>query len=233
MKEQSHPESGNVAFIILLAIALFAALSFALTQNRGGNASLMTEQQAKIVAQEIISYGNTVANAVQKMKLNGVADTQFSFENTVFLEGSSYITGPGSNPNCTTNACKVFAIGGGDVTAQKIGPKGVNLNFAGPEAGVWVPYSASHTNVGSSSGDLFIGLAKPTLEVCRMINNILGVAGPNDAPPLFTANGTLFTGTYNNGAFGTPASMAGKTEYCYEITDHAGWYVYMKVLLAR
>ena len=47
-------EAGNIFFFILLAIALFAALSYAVSSNRGGSTNIFTEEQSKLAAQEII-----------------------------------------------------------------------------------------------------------------------------------------------------------------------------------
>jgi hypothetical protein len=232
---QSHrAQRGNVLFIILLAIALFAALSYAALQgSRTGTAGL-TDEQAKIVAQEVMTYGNTVADAVQKLRLRGVTENQISFENTVFKNTSGTLYhAVGSNTNCTNDGCKIFSLNGGAVTAQKIGPNGV-VASTGNEAGSWIAYSAAWQGVGTSAGDLLFAMAKPSLKVCQYINRMAGVSSTtSDLPPAFTPTATTFNGTYSNSAFGAPANLNGKTEFCYENIATPGAYVYIRVVLAR
>ena len=103
-------EQGNVFFYILIAVALFAALSYAVSRNNTGSTDIFTDEQAKLAAQEIIEYGNTVANAVQKLRLRGCSDTEISFENDI-IDGYE---------NGTNTSCQVFHVDGGDINWTSI-----------------------------------------------------------------------------------------------------------------
>ena len=59
----SKSEHGNALFYILIAIALIAALTFAIASSLRGNAGISTERTG-IIAADIIATGNRVAEAV-------------------------------------------------------------------------------------------------------------------------------------------------------------------------
>ncbi len=121
-KTSYDSQSGNVLFYILIAVAMLAALSFAVSQgNRGGTQGL-NEDRAKLYAGEIIEYANTVANAVAQIKLRGYSDTEISFENSI-------VSGYG-NPNCTDDVCKIFHPSGGGLSYLKPAPEWLDNSFS-------------------------------------------------------------------------------------------------------
>lgn len=178
-------EQGNVFFYILIAIALFAALSYAVSRNNSGSTNIFTDEQAKLAAQEIIEYGNTVANAVQKLRLRGCSDTEISFQNNIV---GGYINTP---PSPADNSCHVFETNGGNI----------NFNLSNDAAYI---FSGSQliSNAGDGAiGDLAIYLRDVPNDVCSRINQSLNITSNNVIP---TDDGTqattLFTG--NNYATG-------------------------------
>ena len=90
--------------MILIAVALFAALSYALSQQRDGTKGLSTEK-VRLLASDVIDMGNGLADANARLRLRRIADTAISFENSTVI---GYI-----NPNCTDDSCKIFAFDGG------------------------------------------------------------------------------------------------------------------------
>jgi len=104
-----HPESGNVIVIIFVAVALLAALSFALSQGSRTGESNLSEQQASLLATEILDYSNSIRNAVRQLKIQGCNDTEISFENgivTLYTNASAP----------ADNTCHVFHPSGGGQT---------------------------------------------------------------------------------------------------------------------
>ena len=72
MKEKFQQESGNALIYVLVAIALFAALSFTLArQNKGGETGALDDKKARLYATQIISYAAQAQNAVQQMIASG------------------------------------------------------------------------------------------------------------------------------------------------------------------
>ena len=111
-KSHQH-QSGNVLFLILIAVALFAALSYAVTQSgRSGGGDASAEKNA-IIASELLQYSTALRTAITRMQIsNRCEDTDLSFERAPF-NGSDpcYV-----NPNNTSNfSCFVFHPDGGGV----------------------------------------------------------------------------------------------------------------------
>lgn len=67
-----HSAKGNALFLILIAVALFAALSYALTQSgRGGGG--IDREQAEIKAAEIVQYVGSIRHAATRLRTLGNA----------------------------------------------------------------------------------------------------------------------------------------------------------------
>jgi len=97
-------QSGNALFLILIAVALFAALSYAVTQSGRGNAGIEREQQ--MIDQAVSEQCNaSVDYAVNKLKIIVGCDTS----------EISYELADGTNPNASAPAderCHVFRAAG-------------------------------------------------------------------------------------------------------------------------
>lgn len=114
-------ERGNIFFIIMLAVVLFAALGFTFSRSlrQGGNS--ISETQAKMAAQEILAYSQRVDQAVQKLLLRGCSEQQISFENEILLNSGIADINRISNPNAPVDkSCHVFDKNGGGVQYQTL-----------------------------------------------------------------------------------------------------------------
>ena len=95
-------ECGNVLFYILIAVALIAALSYAVTTtSRGGGTADISQEKAGLAASEILEYSNNIASAAAQLNLRGCRDTEISFDNT--LSATDY-----SNTNCNCSLRIIF-----------------------------------------------------------------------------------------------------------------------------
>lgn len=117
-RDFSHPRAaGNALFLILIAVALFAALSYAITQSsRGGGGDAMREKEL-LLSSRIVQYGSAVQTAVNRLRLiNDCGDTRISFESPA--TGVQY-----RNPTAPFNKlCHVFDTAGGGVSFMKVDP---------------------------------------------------------------------------------------------------------------
>lgn len=103
-------ESGNVIFIIFIAIALFAGLSYAVTQGNRTGTDTMDRSAARIHINEMKAYGAQIQKAIARLKtMKGCTTEQISFEHPDY--SSDY-----ENTNAPTDErCHVFSQSGGKV----------------------------------------------------------------------------------------------------------------------
>lgn len=127
-------QAGNVFFIILIAVMLFAALAFTFSKGIQQGGQTISQRQAEIASSDILNYAQRVERGVQTILADRVSENDLSFDNH-FISGYA-------NTDCVTNACKVFETGGGGVTWQKPPPKANNGE----------PYAIATNRVGSVDG---------------------------------------------------------------------------------
>lgn len=245
-------QSGNVIFIILLGIALFAALSYAVTGSmRGGsNFGGMNDQKAEIVAMDVINWGNQMTTAVAALRANGCTDTQITFENNNGMSkrgsGTAYVY---TNSNAPADrSCHVFDVNGGGVTPRLISPDAAvnpaQVNSGWMQSQSWIVSgnrvlgNGDDTNTPNGT-DLVLWAGRLKKEVCIKINEKLGVTNPGGSPPSETFNCTIavFNGSYANcsNPMGDLAEIKGRKSFCLNDpasgTDNG--YLYFQVLIAR
>lgn len=205
--------------------------------------SNLSDDQARLAAQEMIAIGNSVQKAVQAMRLRGVEETQLDFYNGVYkkLDTSLITTG---NSSCTDNTCKVYNLEGGKSTAS-IGP--ANAFIADQSAmptGYWTAGHAGFRvlqikNVGSVAPDLAMLFPFINLSVCKKINDIVGVTNPSTNPPNdtegtvqpYSGNVVTFPNPAGFGLGDTANEISGKSMFC--VRQSANIYYFWIVLLAR
>ena len=170
-------ERGNALFLILIAVALFAALSYAITQSGRGGGSV-SQQTALITAGQVTEQPADVRSATTRMILTGITGTSIVFDtsasqNNVF----DTVTGGGGATNVPppSSACEVAAdcnAGWVYVPAYvSTGHKGYFITGVG-SAGV----------NGSVAMALLKGTSGVTQQVCMAIQKGLGYA--TSTPPI-------------------------------------------------
>lgn len=191
---QNSRESGNVLFLILVAVALFAALSYAVSSStRSGSSDGGRQEDTEIIASSLLQYASGLAMAVEKMRLShSCSESDISFESPLISYDHTH-TPP------ARDACKVFLPSGGGYTYQE----NINwYNVASYNTGYksWATFITGDYNivdVGTDESDLIMFIFPLTLDVCNKINEKLGVTYPTAAPP-FTSGGDSdpFQGNY-------------------------------------
>ncbi len=222
-------ECGSSLFIILIAVALFAALSYAMSQ-RGDSGAALSAEKIRLAASDVIDMGNKLADSTARLRLRNVLQTQISFEN-------SSVAGY-ANPNCSVDNCKIFAFDGGgrdwETPTNDIN-NGVDWGFT---SGVAI------RNIGTDSADLIAVLPGLSLGICNRINMMIGLYDVSGVPSVFAAvTANKFSGTYGVPTTLTDAQINGQKSACIQITTASGTaftgaplsntYVFYQVLEAR
>ncbi|MBU0800062.1 MAG: hypothetical protein KKA05_03580 [Alphaproteobacteria bacterium] len=225
-------ESGNVLFLILIAVALFAALSYAVTSttrttdNRG-------DQTDGITAAALVQYPAGVRTAIMRMIINGVAVEDLEFNQ------------PAGFDDLTSNDVAVFHPDGGNATYQSPTTEAIS----NPAAAEWYFNAAFEIdNIGSeqpnefSGNDIIAFLPGVREGICRHINRRMGLDGPipNSNADLSAAYTTAMDHDYvvpatetilgAEGGNGTD-SLTGQPFGCFR--NAGGDYVYYHVLIER
>jgi hypothetical protein len=161
-------ERGNVLFLILIAVALFAALSYAVTQSSrtGGGAS--DGESNLINSAQVTQYPASVRTAIVRMIIRGIAESQLQFNPPVDFG------------TLTETRFGVFHPQGGGATYVLAPPE----LMAGTDQGTWV-FSSRYQieNIGTtvpannSANDVIAFLPNISLPVCQRINRELGIPG--------------------------------------------------------
>lgn len=231
-----NTENGNALFLILIAVALFAALSYAVTQSGRGSGSVSKETLSLDISR-FISYTGLVEGAVNRLMIvNNCADSQLSFHYDSDGDGSLETNGEDYYYNAsspTDYSCYVFHPGGGGLTYQDP-PAGMGLSNDVRFVGT-IPVDGLKN--GGSTGDLLIGHRNVTREACIYVNNKFGVTNPSGAPPVtgFTWPfiDTRFTGSFVvAGAHINFPNISGNPTGCFH--DNVGnVYYFYHVLIDR
>lgn len=238
MPRSHRTEAGSVLYIILLAVVLFAALSYAVTQSTRGGGIDPGKEKDELLVSEIFNYVTALQAAITRLQVtNGCEDTQISFENPVT---SGY-----TNPNAPADkSCHVFDPDGAGLYYKDL-LKDKRINAQHLNGGNFVQ------NIGKTCTDVtckevillltFIDEQASSKPLCMAINKRADVQNPNNHPPIDTNiwSGHKFAGEFGVGNFGIADNneapeLHGKHMGCLQETTGGGNdYRFYAVLIAR
>lgn len=217
-----NKQSGNVLFLILIAVALFAALSYAVTKSTsgGGNANSETRQLA---VSEALNYVTAIRTAAQRMKISGVANASLCF-NTAAWGHTDY-----NHAACSSNENQIYHGEGGGVSWASA-PKGLNAG------GDWI-FTAQNVARGAGSdseADLVMILPDITEEACIAFEKTLGHTGAH----LADGDGFASTKYIGNFTFGAVLESNSQYELCVQSgatigAVTSGNYYFVAVIVAE
>ena len=237
-------QSGNALWFLLVAIALLAALTITITRSSDSADQNANVELSRIQASQILRYAKGLEQAVNQMQTRNISANDISF-------ADPGLTGY-TNPNCTTDDCKLFKSKGGG--QSYVAPSDEWLDgtsspwiFTGKLCvqGVGDQTEAiatdCSTNTDGSDEDLVMLLPHVRKGLCIELNKMLGVTNPSGNPPADTGDAWAaspeFVGTFADGAnIGVNnAGLYRKASGCIEGagTPASGTYVFYHVLLAR
>ncbi|MGB1077612.1 MAG: hypothetical protein ACPG05_04825, partial [Bdellovibrionales bacterium] len=150
-------QRGNIIVLILVAVALFAGLTFTLSNSmQGGSSDELSEAQVKLHATQMISYSAQVEAAIDQMIFNGMDIDQI---NLVFPSDPTFETG--------SDIYKLFHVDGGGVNYK---PPTTPPFEAG---GIWTPDYREWDWTPTTTHDFAMVAAGIQEDICAEINNQL------------------------------------------------------------
>lgn len=225
-------ERGNVLFLVLIVAALFAALSYAVTQSSDGSGSSIDYERNEILASDILKYSKTLERGVNTILSNGHSENDISFAHDDLTGYGTY----GDSPET-----EVFNPQGGGVTLRTFPQASSNeWIFTGgnviEQVGGFITWPACDARCA----ELTVLLPGISEELCLQINDLAGVENPFGTPPADTHNynSTKFTGTFTRGNLigdHTDASnpLNNNRTACFDRDGNGTVYVFYHVLYAR
>lgn len=176
--EMTSSQKGNVLFLILIAVALFAALAYAVTASSRGEKTSTTTEIGDVTAGRILNFATALQAGVLRLStIKGVPPAELKYNNDVStsIDGSTYFMGAMGTPS--DPSLYVFHPQGGGVVAQKfedaVTPcigcgtaqlKGGHFNI------VWINLPGS----GTELGDVVMLITDLRDDACQAINRKLG-----------------------------------------------------------
>lgn len=231
MNTSCNPQAGNVLFLILIAVALFATLSYAVTQSsRTGGRQSGAEEKVIMSTARLMNYGSQMQATIDRMRISQSLDiTEIYIENngTKWWDDNSRYCCLDTIP---TPERGLFHPAGGGMVLQSFEDLGLPFS-GGTKAGhttyVWV----NMPGVGSSDADLVMWTVALKENVCQGINDKAGIAGiPNiDFHENDFATGSPIPSI--GAATGTASdieAITGKNDLCFRYGD--GRLFYQRVL---
>lgn len=222
-------ESGNVFFIIMLGVVLFAALMLTFSRSARQGGDQIGAKQAELLAVDILTYAQGLGTTVNKIMLkDGMSENLLSFENPV----EAGYTNAACNATPTPAACKIFDASGG----------GQRWEGQPPNAGDGSPWTITGQNAvpdigDDTAADLVLLLPGLKRDLCLTINNKLGLDNPGGSPPTDTdgLSITKFTGAFTNSErLGQDSELSGERSGCILHTQpNPDIYIFYHVLVER
>ncbi len=239
VKSTRNSESGNVLFLILIAVALFAALSYAVTQSSRSGGGDASSEKSLVAGSEVTQYPAGVRTAIMRMIVtSGITADQLMFDTP-----SSF----GTAITAANQRYSVFYPTGGGATYQQA-PFDVMANGA---PGTW-HFNALYqiANIGTTStgsdpsgNEIIAFLDGITSGVCSKIDSQLGITTVPVVGTALTTHTTDQVASSNGSTTSTfPATsgtvitsvpvITGQPFGCFR-NGAAGNYVYYHVLIER
>ena len=195
---------GNVLFMILIAVGLFAALSYAVSSSFRGGTSSITDEQARIAAGELLRDMQSIKQGYDYLwNQRGCSLDDISFQSLNGDIGAVTFTDVGNDGEET---CEIFnALGGGATYPNNLASY-QDSDSAGTALGKFTflfsgyePFAEYKVEgVGTDENDHMVILQAVNPAICKAVNKLLDYADFNadiiDAGSVIGDDNTAFEG---------------------------------------
>lgn len=227
-------QKGNVLFLILIAVALFAALSYAVTQSSRGSGNADSEKVTLQVSQ-LLQMSASINTAIQRLQLiNGCANNEISVDNSI-----SALFYPNSNAP-VGGQCDIYGPNGGGLTYSMVDATWLDSDKAALLYYGELLFGRNTEHPGGPSGGYNITFNVPHLTqgMCQAINDQLGLGWstiPTEPAQSFYTYAYGPGPAYGNHLNCTPSVCVGLKAFCLQILDFQASgeasYVYSEYLM--
>lgn len=258
ISKKTDGESGNVLFLILIACALFAALTYVVSNSTRTGSGSVSMEKAKILASALTQFGNSIEVAVGRLLLAGCAEDQISFATPTSMAWPTWSARYDNVNSPTDNKCHVFDARGGGVVFPVVDTDLLG-EYPNPyfDEGYGYVFTGSMTvpgigtfNMGDDQNtvpnSMAVVLPYVQNDVCNAINRGLGIDldvktmvvqdDPMHIPRLFT--GIAFYGDFGGypitvDTIVTPALFRQRTGCYHMINAGEDYNIYYHIVLPR
>ncbi len=211
MKQQR----GNILFLILLAVILFAALSYAVTRGERGQVQSVSPERAQTLASQMVQAATLTENSLRRFILStDLPPGKIDLFKTGF-------TSNGDVTGCASSTCNLYDPAGGNVTVPMLPAEAFDTAAANcssnygplvdgrPRPRVFI---ASVNGIGTDLPELVLVTCGVKIEVCRAINYAMGLMKAGDAD-IANKHGAQASNDYQNysgNVYPLPVTNAGQ-----------------------
>lgn len=234
-------ECGSAIFWIFIMIALFGALTYAMSRGtRTGESSLNSEKN-RLYVTEIQEYARAVREAVHQLKINGCSDTKISFQNS---KVSGYTNGGAPSDK----SCHVFEPDGGGLMYKGAETEWLDSAYEAQSGYRQVFFNGAlgvrEVGTDNYTDDLLLIVPFVSQDICLLINEKNNVPNDDGDPPKEDNTPMAdflvkFVGSYGGGSdidgYGNLFSsnpFANTRQGCTTASNNDSHYFY-QVLIAR
>lgn len=190
-REQIIRQRGNALIYVLIAIALFAALSITLgRQSDTSESASISDDKAELYATQLISTPAQVKSALDQMIFSNTKINDFDF---------TMPNAAGFEVEPPKNILKVYHPQGGGITPATLPTEAVSQSTTDPVAG-W--YMGRFNNVDwteTSAQDVILVAFQINKKVCEKIN--MKITGTTTIPTMTdTIQNTMIPASFHTGA---------------------------------
>jgi hypothetical protein len=164
-------DSGNAMIYVLIVVALFAALSFALSRNSSDEASSLGPERVNVYASQIIAAANGMKQGVDQVVYSGTRIDSLNF----CLPGEvCFTSAPLSN--------NVFHPDGGGMVRANLPAETINEVDNNPDPGWYIGRFNNVEWTDSAAQDVIVTAHQIREDICAQINKLL--TGSDTIPAL-------------------------------------------------
>lgn len=172
-------QAGNAIVIILIAVFLFGALAAVFMRGAKTGQGNLTAQQARLAAQELLDFYNTVEKAANKLRSQRCSENDINFANS--NDAGTFI-GYNQSPTAPADkSCDIFDVSGAGLNmsmeweryqlARAQIPTTPDDNYGQTFFRIGI---ANIVGIGTSASDLMFQLNYVNPKICDAYNKILG-----------------------------------------------------------